>query len=371
MKHHVYLYDRGGRNRIDELTDLSLVRWDRVRDDISASNIVVSNPGQQCSKTLAAIEPGRHELVVFRGTRRVWEGPITLLTYDKYSVTVEAKDPWHYTYRTIMRSAHDNAYPNVTSAIQRIKGIMESEMVRMERLDPPINVMPFFTPIDMEGSARTSRSTMRYESTVWEEVDDMAAKGGIDYTAVGRSLLVWDTHMPLSTSRMLTEEDFTNDVHVTSYGMELATYAAVTDGRGRWGSAGGTDDYYGLWEVLDTAYQDQDVTDEDFQEIPKAELVAQAARNLTGRNPTPVVVRIPDNSSLTPKAVEELIDFLVPGVFFPLRSTSTVRRIEQMQKLDNLRFEETPDGETVSVTLSPAPGQSVLGNDDAGEEVEE
>ena len=370
MKHRAYVYDRGGKDRIGELTQKMLVRWDRDRDDISAATVTVDNPNSDCTDLLNKIEPGRHELVIFRNGKRVWEGPITLPTFDRYSVSIEAHDVWHYSYRTIMHRAYNNAYPHISSAVSRVTNILRQELVRKETLDPPINVLPHYRPYEIPGVARTSRSTKKYESTVWEEIDDMAAKGGIDYTAVGRATLVWDTHMPLSTTRVVTEKDFTNDITVSAYGMELATRTAVTDGLGRYGVAGGIDPYYGEWEVLNTAYQENEV-DPTAQHIPQRDLDAQAKRNLVGRVPTPVVVRVPDNSSLTPAAVEELFDFLVPGVWVPLRASSTVRQVEQMQKIDSLRFEETEAGEAVTIVMSPAPGSSPLGDDAADQPEDE
>jgi hypothetical protein len=50
------------------------------------------------------------------------------------------------------------------------------------------------------------------------------------------------------------------------------------------------------------------------------------------------------------------INELVPGVRIPIRSTLACLTLEQEQKLDKVQVEQTPDGETVSITLSPAPG---------------
>jgi hypothetical protein len=85
-------------------------------------------------------------------------------------------------------------------------------------------------------------------------------------------------------------------------------------------------------------------------------LRAQAQRNLTGRNPAPVHVRIPDNSQLSPDLDIGISD-LVPGIWIPLRSKATCKDLRQWQKLDQVNVSSTSDGgEQVTVTMSPAPG---------------
>ena len=115
----------------------------------------------------------------------------------------------------------------------------------------------------------------------------------------------------------------------------------------------------GLVEILDTAFDETDGEDWNAEAGPQeppsiAEMASQASRVLSGRNPVPVVVRVPDNSSLNPNGVLSVSD-LVPGVFVPLVANLPGRALSQMQKLDRVRFEETGEGETIQVTLSPAP----------------
>jgi hypothetical protein len=67
-----------------------------------------------------------------------------------------------------------------------------------------------------------------------------------------------------------------------------------------------------------------------------------------------VIVRLPDNSTLNPECNVDIND-LVPGVWIPLRASSTLRPVSQMQKLDSVTVTQTASGETVRVVLSPAP----------------
>lgn len=350
-QHRAYVCDRGGTTRLAEIELISSVAWTRVRDDMSEATITVNGQAcQQQADTLAGIEPGRHELVLYRGQDRVWEGPINRLTYTRDAVEIHAFDVLYYASRTVMHLGYDNSYPNVGFVIDRAELILTTELSRKEALSPPINVLPHLTTHQLPTDAKTSASTVPYQYTVYEHIDQLAAKSGLDYTVVGRAIHLWDTHESLGLTAVVTENDFMGDVTVSVYGSELATRAIVTDGQGVAGIAGGVDPFYGEWETLATAYDEK----EDAGAPPtQAELASQAARNLVGRIPTPLQVRIPDGSSINPTGVLTMAD-LIPGVYMPLRADTTVRVIQQTQKLNRVAVTEDPGGEQITVVLYPA-----------------
>jgi hypothetical protein len=357
--------DRGGENRISEIFPLMRCRWERVRDDVSTANLFAPRPDPRCITALKEIEPGRHEIAIFRNGIRVWEGPVTLTTEQGREITIDARDVCHYAGRTIMRSAYNNRYPKIAVAVKRLEFILRHELARKEALDPAINVLKYLDVRNLPGSAKTTRSTKKFEHYVLDEMEEMAWHGGIDYTTVGRKIILFDTDDNIGEGPQITEADFIGDIAISSYGMELATYSAVTDGLGHWGAYGGTDPYYGQIELLHSAYDSGGDQNAAATAVSVKELTKQARRNMSGRFPTPVILRVPQNSTLTPGAVERLMDFLVPGVRFPVRASNTYRQLEQVQKLDRIVFEETEAGETAQITLSPAPGETPW--DDEGE----
>lgn len=302
---------------------------------------------------LSEVMPGRHEMVVFRGTERVWEGPITRLAYHSNYVEVEARDVMHYAYRTVMHDAHDNSYPDIQTVVDRAIEVL-GELSRKEALDPPINVLPYVTAITTANDARTSRKTIPKESTVFEDIDSLAQYAGLDYTVVGRRIILVDTHTVYARTQTVTEADFIGDVVITLYGMDLATEAWVLgqegeDGTTPVGHYGGIDPYYGEWEVLDTPYNEG-----GEESVTQAALDSQASRNIAGKNPTPLMVRLPQGSTLNPAGILKISD-LVPGIRIPLRATLTARKIAQMQKLKEVTVtEEEGTGETIQVTMNPA-----------------
>ena len=202
--------------------------------------------------------------------------------------------------------------------------------------------------------ARTAAHTLPYEVTAFEHVDNFAARGGLDYTVIGRSILFFDVHTRIGQTPMVTKDDFIGDPVITQYGMELGTYVAMTDGKGNFGAAGGTDPYYGEWEILHQAY-DEDAQGSNPEDPPSvAEMTSQAQRTYKQGAVPPLVVRVPENTRLNPNGVLTIAD-LVPGVWIPLSATLPGRTVSQMQKLDSMTVEETAGtGEEIKVTLSPA-----------------
>lgn len=359
-RHTAFIYERGGAKLIAPLGDISRVQYERIRDEISAATVTIAARHHDCNIALGLLGVGRHEMVIFRDEERVWEGPITHVTYQGKAVEISARDVGHYVYRTMMTKEYDNRYPNIGRVTERVHRVLMDELVRMEAQNPPINVRPHIVPHLHVDDARTSARTLPYQMTVYEHLDSMAARGGLDYTVVGRAIHLWDVHSnAMGQTGMVSAEDFIGDIAITEYGMELATVSAVTDGKGRVGIAGAADPYYGLVEILDTAYdessgEDWDEGDEQPEPPSVPEMRSQAQRILAGRNPTPVVVRVPDNSTLNPNGALTLAD-LIPGVFIPLQAELPGRTLSQMQKLDRVTVEETPSGETIKVVLSPTP----------------
>jgi len=361
--HRAFIYDRGGLRKIGDLGKLSLTRWERRRDDVSQATVRIPVPSAECLSAVGLAEAGRAELVIFRGADRVWEGPLTHITTEGSTIELQGRDVMHYVNRTIMRAEYDNRYPHNGKALDRVKRIMDAEMARKEALNPPANVLPYVQYVYATApgvtDAGTASHTLPYESTVFNHIDSLAARGGLDYTVVGRKIIFFDVHQPLGQTAQVTAADFIGDPIITQYGMELATAVTFTDGKGHWGTYGGDDPYYGEWETLYQAY-DENADSTDPEDVPSvAELQSQARRTWAqGRRP-PLVVRVPDNTSLNPAGSLAISD-LVPGVWIPLSATLPGRSVSQMQKLDNMQVEETAaGGENIKVTLSPAPQETI------------
>lgn len=359
-KHRAYIYRRGGKVRVGELTGISYLDWERKRDDISTAKIIVSDWDVDCGELLKRLQTWAYEVVIYRdngySTERVWEGPLTLLTYEQDSVTIHAKDVIAYAYRRIIKQAmNDNVLGGTVT--DRALRVFQNAFAP----DDP-NVLAYLTPIFNDDDARQYRATPAYSRTAFEEVDDMAANAGLDYTAVGRAILIWSTKHRIGTLQEFRDSDFGAPPIVSEYGMSMANFYSVSDGNGIHGEASrlgsdNEDDTYGLVEMLSSTWASDTVDGQGSFSSSGLQTVIQsfsdaAERSIADRFPPPVVVRVPDNTSLNPDAVVS-IQQLVPGVLIPLRSTATLREVHGNQKLDSVKVVESGGNETISITMSP------------------
>jgi hypothetical protein len=249
----MYVYDRGGTDRLGEITPIKTLSWNRIRDDISACTVTTAGFGPDCCDLMGRIRSMRHELVLYRDEARVWEGPVTRVAYQRDSVTIQARDGMQWVYRRILIDGYDDSYrsslPHGYSVVFRARDIITDALSR----DDP-NLVPFITYYSRSDDAKQSRVVLPYQKTAWEEVDDLAANAGLDYTVVGRRITLWDTHNRVFRLPAMSDASFLDAPIVTEYGMSMATVSAVTDGLGNYGVYGGEDDYYGLVEMLASSY---------------------------------------------------------------------------------------------------------------------
>lgn len=357
--HRVFIYRRGGVIPVGEITEISHVDWNRKRDDISTAKIVVSGWSLDCGNLLAVTKTLAHEIVIFRdngySVDRVWEGPITLLQYEGDRVTIHAKDVMFHPYRRIMREAMSDAGEG-SNVVNRAVRILQTALAP----DDP-NVLAYLQPNTTDAPMQY-RSVPAYGRTAFEEIDDMASNAGLDYTVVGRAILLWGTRNALGVLPEFRDRDLGSTPVVSEYGMSFANYYAVSDGNGLWGAANrldedGKDETFGLVEMLSSSWASNDSTDAStFTEAARAKAIESfegfAERSIADRYPPPVIVRLPENTTLNSSAVVS-IQHLVPGVAIPLRSTGTLRSVVGRQKLDSVSVVEEGGVETISISVSP------------------
>jgi hypothetical protein len=385
----VFVYDRGGEVKRGEITGISNLRYHRKRDDISSCDLIIEDFGKDCGALLSELRTWMHEIVVFRDGKRVWEGPITRLQFKPGQVQVEAKDCMAYLYRRVMRQGYNDTYRKVNGVEHRGTSVVHrAARIAMNALayDDP-NVLPWLTEITHSTDAKQMRAVPDYSKMAWEEIDDLAANAGLDYTTVGRRIIFWDTHYAIGRLPEMRDEHFSEPIHVTEYGAQLANFFVVTNNDGVWGAAfrglnpddqntysSSVEDnplvydhtgrpippHYGWIEQLVSAFGEQegekkvDLTEEAKVELEET-LRRQAERGIAPRWPAPLVCRVPDNATVQPD-VNLGFDQLVPGVWIPIRAKGTLREVAQWQKLDLVTVEQSgAEGERIMVTMSPAP----------------
>jgi hypothetical protein len=364
----VHVYRRGGDMYVGRIKPVSNLNYNRKRDDISNCTFTVAGAGYDCASLLREIHTWTHEIVIWRDGLRVWEGPVSRIQDGPNGVFIEARDVWNYIYRRIMRQGYNDVYQitgGVQVGMQHVTARARQIALNALAPDDP-NVLEYLTTLNFPDDALESRAVPDFSTTAWEEIDSLAATGGLDYTAIGRRLILWDTHRPLGRLPELRTEHFSDPPIISEYGMLLATDFGVTNNNGVFGLATrrdpGTLPAYGLVELLASAYGESEADSSGTTETLTSEaqaalavtLTDQAERNIAHRYPTPVIVRVPDNSTLNPQTPISF-DHLVPGVWVPLRADGLIRSIAQWQKLDLVTVTDDPAGEKIAVTFSPAP----------------
>lgn len=371
--HTAVIFDRGGMRRIDQLLDLSRVKWERDRDGVSEASVWIE--ADSCAKQadlIRSLRTHRHELVIYRGAQRVWEGPLHRIGDNGRRVEIVAKDVLAYLFAQPLTQKWSSAYPNVQTVTGRIGEIIEWELTHgrtqhyfdeetdtwvpvsvpaWEAIDPPVNIVDHLDIRHFPNEAETAAITYPYEMTVGEHLQGLARQQGIDFTAVGRRIVVWDVSRYLGRLQTMTEANFNANVVVSEYGADHAQAAYVIGDEGTWGQAINPEnlDYYGPWTTIYTPYNENGTAAPS-----QAALNSQAMRNLAGRSPAPIEVRIPDNSTIILSDAVGIND-LVPGVQIPLLATLNARSMDQMQKIDHVTVTEAGgQAETIQVTLTPA-----------------
>lgn len=359
LRHDAWVFDQGGRTPLFQIHGASEIQYGRERDAPSDATVTVpSTERDRQRKNLASIEPGRHELHIFvKGTDQLaWCGPMNIPENSEGLFEVSANDVSFYWDRTAMEQAYDNSVTKVDYVVNRIEKIMRTELARKEQWWNLLDHLHFYV---QSGDARTTAKTARYAMTVFDHIDGLAARSGIDYTVVGREQFFWDTSRPaMGQGPMISRADFISEPSIKKYGSELATRVIATDGEGGFGIAGGTDPYYGQWDIIVQEYD----AETDSAKPTQTELNSQAKLSLNGRNPTPVNLTVPENSSVDPSSPLFDISLLVPGLYLPLRlDAAEGQPMIRMQKLQSVTVTDNAKGVAIGVSLYPAAG---FGSDD-------
>lgn len=101
VRHSVVVYDRGGSRRVTPLVDLTEVKYERRLSAVSKAHVLLlGHACDQQAQALRSIHARRHELVIFRGDERVWEGPITQVKWTGDGVRIDASDVTEYLFGT-------------------------------------------------------------------------------------------------------------------------------------------------------------------------------------------------------------------------------------------------------------------------------
>jgi hypothetical protein len=329
-RYDVSITYRGGKAAVGTF-EFERLQWARELNDVSEARVLIP---PSCCGRLADADAWSHELHISRNGDEVWAGPIVTAAACRSGTTIVARDMLEWLGHRVIHEGHVWPEDPGVGAVQAAVELIEDGFAPD---DPEVLKYLHAVGIGVVGG----REYPANSAYVLDALKDLA-KGALDFTAVGRRIVVLPQGASLGRTTILTCDAFQGDVCTASDGLAAVTRGVVTgdEETGVTGSYGGVDPYYGLLEALveDTAIKSN------------ATAAAQARGMVNGR--PPVLVQPPDSGSLAPDA-PVCLEQLVPGVTVPVVVDCTCRTVAQDLRLTSLSVTVDAAGERVSPVLSP------------------
>lgn len=356
---------------VTQLTGIISIYWERTIDDFSEARIRFKPVrGDDCCAKLAprwdnnntlvesGIWPWSHEVVVFRDGEAVWSGPV--FSYDETVnadestswIQINARDHLAWLDRRVI---HQNMpFSDLTDLT------VIAEWIILDAFGPDdLGINANITRTD---SGRKGRRTTRYwEARSGDELREVA-RGGIDFTCVGRHVIIKGVRRdPAIGAPELRNSDFLAGVEVRIVGAEAAGVGyAVGKPPGETPAEGaepvkvravaagleptnGVDPFFGLIEALTHAETSDSI---DFLSWMAVELVDE-------NMPPPRTLSVPAGSTLSPEANVSVHE-LIPSRHFRLNIRGACAQLAQYMRLSHVEVAWEPNTpERIGVTFIP------------------
>lgn len=296
--YEAYVLTRGGGAIVAQIEWTSL-SWARVLDDTSQATVMMD---RACVQSVAQARPWRHELAVYRDGEQVWVGPIinpsAPVASDHFQYQLVARDLSAWWDRRFIHSDHD--YSLAPADLATIFSDIASDAMLPDN-SPGLTVVT--SPTGVTGAMRLLAAQ---HLVAGPQLRDLA-NTGIDWTAVGRTIIAGGTSIPVADLGSFTDDDFIVPPVPSYDGTAQANLWVI---RGQGGGAAG-DAIYGtasdpVAAALDGLLESVD-TVQTIQDNLSAQAAAQSKLALTGDN----VVTLQD-CSFSPEAPVK-IGALIPG----------------------------------------------------------
>jgi len=343
-----YITWKCGTPRFCPVLNASEVTYARHLNDISEAQVVVPISGtseDECCECLGDLEPWCHELHIARDGKDVWLGPITEVVYEYSQVTIRALDLLGWaTVRVseipIDYTAATGAGPADWTTIGR--AVLD---VAFAEDDPCLLPYVSASPSGYVGEQKFNP----YDLSAFDQLDQLA-QSGLEYTTVGRTVVLSSPNVPTTPIATLLDEHILGAVQLTKTGLLQADRwyvhfqddtSAIPPGPGL---ADAPDKYcYGLIERIRS-------TDTALANAASADVVAGIYLGATAIAPR--LLEIPDGSQLSPEA-PWTIDAMIPGVRVDVGVTRLCVPATQSFRLTGVQVRQSEKGEEITVTLGP------------------
>jgi hypothetical protein len=334
-----YITWKCGSPRLCSLTGATQINWDRRLDDISQAEVVISKSGDlydSCCECLGDIEPWCHELHIVRDGETVWLGPVTEVVEEFEQITVRSMDLLQW---ATVRVADDDIDFTTPADITTIAVAVLTEAFSED--DPCILEYISATPA---GGDPTGYFSEAWSATAFEQLEQLA-NIKLNYTVVGRTIILGGEDLPLAPIATLTDDMILSNVFLTKSGLLQGNRWWVHyEGDGGVPGVGEVDHQcYGLIERLRP-------NDDGIQDATTANEVAQAYAEATGTAPRLLELR--EGARLSPETPWEIND-MIPGTRVDVALSRLCTDVSQRFRLERVEVRQNTTGEEVSLALSP------------------
>lgn len=325
---------RCGSPNVLRTEDVSDVSYGRILNDASAAQVTIAVSGD-CCEAIGDVRTWCHEVAIYRCSTLQWSGPITKLTYTPSALIVDATDivGWLDALPLLVGVDLTGLVDVTEIARQLIVANLDANGAGCMIMD----VRP--SGITLEDYFLDGLNDLGTTETVGAALRDLSSQFGLNFTAIGRRLVLFGGATPLSHLGTLTDEDFIGELAVVEDGADATTMAVVTGGFDpQIASVEGVCGVVGRVVHLDSP----DAEEEDA--------LALAQRIVAGGYPTPLRVEVGAGAALSPEA-PVCLEQMVPGVNIRVLSNETCRVAAADLRLTALAVQVGANSEAVQVTL--------------------
>ena len=317
-------------------------RWSRKLDEVSDAEVEIQLSGDAtlaCCQCLAETEPWCHELHIWRDGEEVWVGPVQEIEYTSNSIIVRALDSLAWLG---VRIPPFNV--NYTASDTELTVIAEAILSLAFASDSPEYTCEYDGRYIVPTGRLEKRFYAAYDMTALDMLQNMA-ETGINYTTLGRTIVLVGDSDPLTPLVILTDEHIMGEVEVTKDGTVQGNvfYVHYEGDEGIPAHREAVEKY--CYQAIERLRND------GLPNLGSAEGVAEALASEAAIAPRVLVV--PDGSRLSPDT-PWTINEMVPGARVDVAITRLCLTLTQSFRLTAVEvFYDPRDGESVGVTLLP------------------
>lgn len=337
----VFVTQRCGAGISCVLEDIVDLHYERKLDAISEAKVTINLGGDTsytCCQCLAEVEPWCHELHIWRDGEEAWVGPITKIAYSYSKVIIDAKDslgwlevrvpPINIDFSTVMTDPVDIAEFVVQTAFAEDTVTCEIDSLYTQ----PSGLTTLFF----------AEAFSEYAIEILQNIAEI----GVDYTTLGRTIVLVGDSNPFIPLVLLSDEHIRGEVEITKNGLLQENRAYVHfDGDLGTPASGEAADFF-CYGPIERLHDGAGLIDGTSAGQAADIYVASAAI-------APRIMEIPPGSKLVPDTPWPF-DKMVAGARVDVAIVRTCFQLTQSFRLTEVIVDVSPQrGEEVGITLSP------------------